>query len=160
MDNEKNLIITDISALSEEYSDVSENKVNDDADNALNNVGKYIQKQKTVIEKTLVENNVNKTQQAMNNSSLVTKKTFASKMRSIYSKEQIKSIVKNPIFIVAIIYMLFPIDIFPDGVPIIGNLDDLFVVISGVSGIITTYKEKGVADAVESAVDLYKKIDK
>ena len=39
--------------------------------------------------------------------------------------ESIKKVFKNPMFYVALIYLLFPADILPDAVPIIGTLDDL-----------------------------------
>ncbi len=39
--------------------------------------------------------------------------------------ETMKQIAKNPMFWVAIIYLIFPTDIVPDVLPVVGNLDDL-----------------------------------
>lgn len=43
--------------------------------------------------------------------------------------KKLRFLVKSWPFIVAIIYMLSPVDIVPDAIPIIGNLDDLGVVL-------------------------------
>lgn len=39
--------------------------------------------------------------------------------------ESIKKVLKNPMFYVALIYLIVPVDLLPDAVPFMGTLDDL-----------------------------------
>ncbi len=42
---------------------------------------------------------------------------------------EFKKISKNPMFWIAIVYMLFPMDFIPDAIPIAGNIDDVIMFI-------------------------------
>lgn len=39
--------------------------------------------------------------------------------------ETLKKVLKNPMVWVAVVYLLFPADILPDALPVVGTLDDL-----------------------------------
>lgn len=39
--------------------------------------------------------------------------------------ETLKKVLKNPMVWVAVVYLLFPADLLPDTLPVVGTLDDL-----------------------------------
>jgi len=46
-------------------------------------------------------------------------------MNKVKFKEAISAVLRNPMFWVAVIYLLVPADLVPDAVPVVGTLDDL-----------------------------------
>lgn len=44
-------------------------------------------------------------------------------------KQAVSAMLRNPMFWVAVVYLLFPVDFLPDVAPVVGTLDDLLVFI-------------------------------
>lgn len=76
------------------------------------------------------------------------------KLKGILSSERIKFILKNKMFIIAIIYQLFPIDLISDALPVIGTLDDLMVILLGVCNVLDAYASGDNLKAVEGVVNI------
>lgn len=82
------------------------------------------------------------------------------KLKGILSSERIKFILKNKMFIIAIIYQLFPIDLISDALPVIGTLDDLMVILLGVCNVLDAYASGDNLKAVEGVVNIAKDMKK
>lgn len=59
--------------------------------------------------------------------------------KHVMTKELVKFIFQNKCFIIATVYQLLPIDMLPDAIPVIGQIDDLFVLVWGCCNLLTVY---------------------
>jgi len=73
----------------------------------------------------------------MNNANKV-----ANNVKRVMNSDTVKFLFKHKSFVFAIIYQLFPIDIIPDALPLIGQAEDVLFVIWSVCNIVTDQKEQ------------------
>lgn len=77
------------------------------------------------------------------------------KMRKILTSEKLKFVLKNKKTILALIYMISPIDIIPDAVPVVGVIDDAIPIIWAMCDLIdkTFGNEDNIIDMPEEVAN-------